>query len=124
MTFDQTSKKWKAYISFEKHKYNLGYFDDEIFAAAIYNYKAREFYGANYRYFNQVDESKYQDQIKMHFNKTPKSSNHRGVSFNKAMGKWVASIKHNKINHFLGYFDDEALAAQAYQLKKEYFIRQ
>jgi hypothetical protein len=35
------------------------------------------------------------------------SSRHRGVSWNKARGKWMAQAQVDGRNHFLGHFDDE-----------------
>ncbi len=37
--------KWQVYITFEKHKYHLGYFVDEYDAALNYDAKARELFG-------------------------------------------------------------------------------
>lgn len=42
------------------------------------------------------------------------SSTFKGVSWNKRAGKWLASIGYEKRRRFLGYFDQEADAALAY----------
>jgi hypothetical protein len=42
------------------------------------------------------------------------SSLYRGVCWAKRERQWVASIKKDKKNCFLGYFSDEKMAAQAY----------
>jgi hypothetical protein len=42
------------------------------------------------------------------------TSGFKGVSFNKRIGRWVASIRHSGARHFLGVFDSAELAAEAY----------
>ncbi len=53
---------------------------------------------------------------------TKGTSKHKGVSWSKKVGRWVAQIKKNYKTYWLGYFDDEADAAAAYNQKaKEMF---
>lgn len=40
-------------------------------------------------------------------------SRHRGVSFHKQSGKWMARGKLNGVEHYLGLYDDEHEAARA-----------
>lgn len=47
-------------------------------------------------------------------NGNPKSSVYRGVSWDRQHNCWHASIRVNGIKEFLGLWDDEELAAQAY----------
>ena len=42
------------------------------------------------------------------------SSQFRGVSLNKASGKWEARIREAGKNHYLGSYNDEATAARAF----------
>jgi hypothetical protein len=42
----------------------------------------------------------------------PKLDGFRGVSWNAASEKWVAQIKHEKVRHYLGSFDDKVEAAK------------
>lgn len=46
-----------------------------------------------------------------------KSSRFKGVTWHKRWNKWVAQIKHEGEVMQLGYFDDEVLAAMAYDAK-------
>jgi hypothetical protein len=45
------------------------------------------------------------------------TSQYKGVHFNKAMGRWEARLVYNGKDIPLGYFDDEASAAKAYDAK-------
>ena len=42
-------------------------------------------------------------------------SNFTGVSWNKRANKWIASIKINNKNKYLGYYSNELEASKAYQ---------
>jgi len=42
------------------------------------------------------------------------TSKYKGVIFDKKAGRYSASIRHNGRRHFLGYFDCEKCAAEAY----------
>lgn len=43
------------------------------------------------------------------------SSNSVGVSWHKEKSKWISQIYHNRKLKFLGYFDTETEASNAYQ---------
>ena len=45
------------------------------------------------------------------------TSKHRGVSWSKKYEKWVAQLRHEKKNHFVGNFSDETEAAKAVNRK-------
>jgi hypothetical protein len=45
------------------------------------------------------------------------TSRFKGVSWHKATGKWAATIHFKRRAFWLGYFDDEAEAARAYDAK-------
>lgn len=46
-----------------------------------------------------------------------KLSRFKGVTWHKHANKWMAQIRHEGELHQLGYFDDEVLAAKAYDRK-------
>lgn len=46
-----------------------------------------------------------------------RSSKYPGVHFDSNKHKWVSKFKHENEYHFIGYFDDEVAAFEAYKLK-------
>ena len=46
-------------------------------------------------------------------------SKYRGVSWSKSNNKWRASIMYNGISYYLGFFDSEIDAENAYESKKQ-----
>jgi hypothetical protein len=52
------------------------------------------------------------------------ASKFKGVCWNRARKKWVASIQHNGKRYDLGYFTDEIAAARAYDKKAAELHRQ
>jgi len=61
------------------------------------------------------------------YNATPRKhsfSKYKGVCWNKKNKKWVVTIRYNKIKYDLGYFDNEIVAAKAYDKKAKEFHRE
>ena len=52
------------------------------------------------------------------------TSMYKGVCFNKRSNKWLAQIQHNRQKIHLGYFNDEAEAARAYDRKASELFRE
>ena len=52
----------------------------------------------------------------------PPSSKHRGVSWDKAAGKWLVRIMRNRVTQILGRFADEEEAAAAYRAADAAFV--
>lgn len=55
-------------------------------------------------------ENQYNQRIRQH------SSRYKGVSWDERRGKWIAQIRINGGNEYLGCFNDEDNAAKAYNL--------
>jgi hypothetical protein len=119
----KSKKKWRAAIKYGSKPHSLGYFEDEEEAARAYDKAVRAQHGEKaqaQRFRMQLnfptkkeqaaEEAKQQQWIKF----GEAGSKYRGVSWNKRCNKWLARIKHDgKLLH-LGYFEDEAEAARAY----------
>lgn len=101
---------WDVSITAHNHRRRIGSFHDERDAARAYDIAARELHG-QFAYVNLPDAP--EDWLPM-----PRvrrvSSRFRGVSWSKKASKWAATIVKNKKQIWLGCFDDEREAAQAY----------
>ncbi|MFE7820556.1 HNH endonuclease [Priestia megaterium] len=101
-------RKWLASVSCQGKKIHIGYYENKLDAAKAYNTKVLELFG-EFAYLNDVDHSGF--VIKP---KAKQSSEHKGVSFNRATNKWRAAIRHKGENVFLGGFYNEDDAARMY----------
>lgn len=104
--------KYEASIGRRENYRYLGTYDTEIEAAIAYNIKAKELYG-EFANLNEIP-TEYEN-VKPRPYKG--SSKYRGVMFHKRIGKWQASIQHNKRRHHLGYFECMHEAARVYNDK-------
>ena len=112
--WDKQCKAWVAKIQNKKKRLNLGYFDNEIDAAIMYNQKAVELFG-EYAWLNPIlDEYKSRIPIRREKAKAECSSPHNGVTWYTPSQKWCARITKNKKTYHLGYFFTEEAAYQAY----------
>ena len=108
--WDKKSKKWKSHITFKGKRKSLGYYDSEIDAAQTYQEARAEI----------VQTGKLSEYWSPKF-----SSKYNGVYWRKDNSKWVAQIRFNKKQKYLGSFPTEEEAHQAYQeAMKKYFSRQ
>lgn len=55
VSYSKERQKFVAYITFQKIRYNLGRYNSEYDAAKAYNTKAMEFYGKDYKHFNDLE---------------------------------------------------------------------
>ena len=107
VSWNKASCRWKARIDYGGARHHLGYFDDEVAAARAYDEAVREQQPAN-------AVTNFDDSGNFNVRQRGKTSQYRGVSWNKVSGKWKAHIDYNSCRHHLGYFKDETEAALAY----------
>jgi hypothetical protein len=100
-------KKWQARVSHNGKMVNLGSsFDTEIAAA-----KAVDVWlGANGR----AAEANFDESGSFVPRVSAESSKYRGVGWSKSHNQWQAQIRVAGKNENLGFFDDEAEAARAF----------
>lgn len=99
VTFHKGSGKWQAHIKIGfKYKY-LGQYSTEEEASAVYERTVKE----------------VENGQEISFKPRKRASNYRGVVLDKWKKKWRAQIGHNGKNKYLGVFDTEIEASNAYQ---------
>lgn len=137
---------WSTVIHKNNVTYNLGCFPSEIEAATRYNIEALRLYdnpmlnevdgktlismedafrivhGDLEAYVERIEKPKKPKQVKKPEEELPRparetSSKYRGISWSKHYKKWIVSIQCEKKHHYIGSFEDEVTAAQAYNQK-------
>jgi len=102
---------WQAYIKVDRKRRHLGYFAVEEAAACAYDAAASAAWGE----FARLNFPDGLDGIGEHARKgAGKSSQYRGVSWNKAVGRWYAHITGANRPRHIGVFAVEEEAARAY----------
>jgi prophage antirepressor-like protein len=125
VSYNSTRKYYVVNIKYNDKTYNLGFHNDEIECAKLYNQQALYFNNhCNTSYelndipnYKTVEKNIYQD---IQDNKlAKKSSKYHGVMFNKKTNKYRTCIVYNKKQMHLGFFTDEIEAAQTYNKKAQ-----
>jgi hypothetical protein len=99
--FHKQNNKWKAQIVTNGKVIALGYYETELDAHGVYC-----------KALTMLDKSI--EEIKEYFAIARFSSNHKGVSFHKQSGKWLARIAIKGKQISLGSYDTEIEAHQVY----------
>jgi hypothetical protein len=103
-------KKWQAQIWHNGKNVNLGSsFDTELAAAKAVDVWLRE--------NGRAAEANFDESGSFVPRVSTKSSKYRGVSWRKDKSQWQAKIKVAGKDENLGFFDDEAEAARAYDTR-------
>lgn len=102
VSWNEVCSKWQAGIQYNGNKTYLGTFTDDLEASNAYQSALSKVKDGS---FNPSD---YKSEF---------TSKHKGVNFHKASGKWMAQIRINGRQKYLGCFSTELEAHQAYQSK-------
>ncbi len=135
VSFDKRRNHWVAYITIDRKNKFIGNFPTEIDAAKARDKIAQLFWGSKaILNFPASKQETYQALINLNqlnsiiskirieariqsrkiFKSKNNSSQYLGVCYIKQRSKWSATIRVNGKVKFLGHFDDEILAAKAY----------
>jgi hypothetical protein len=141
VSWDKCKRKWAAQIIHEQKRQFLGSFDDERKAARAFDKRARKLRGAD-AHGGRAQNGKMWLRLNFPSEREVKGAEARGavlteeeraaatalsvaserqrpsafvgVSWDKQLGKWRATMQHDKKAQHLGSFDDEHEAARAY----------
>lgn len=108
------SDKWVAQIRYNNKVKRIGYFDTKEEAAVAYFIYDKKLNGVfSKTVCPEVSKEVFDSVYKFihSYKKKRSSSKYYGVSFYKKTSKWKAEININKKRYFIGYFDNEDLAA-------------
>lgn len=120
--FDIRKNKWICSIKYNKKSIYIGSFDDEKYAAKMYDVFAKSLF-QEYTKLNFPDEQCLDIDCEEHLlkNKRKIYSKYKGVSYEKRWNKkWRATYCNTKPRKSLGYYMTEIEAAQAYD---DYLIK-
>ena len=102
--WNRAISKWHSYILYNGGRIHLGFFTNEIEASNAYQSALSKIKDGSFIPNNYKDKW---------------TSNYKGVYFHKASDKWVARIRINGRQEYLGIFPTELEAHHAYQKAKE-----
>lgn len=121
VSYSKIGKNWKAEIVKDYLKYNLGHYEKEVQAAIAVNIKAKELYG-EHASMNEVSEKDLKDNLPIVLKnirsltamkeKIKPGSKYKGVK--KTKTAWQARIKYKYVEQYIGTFNTEKEAAEAY----------
>jgi len=127
VSYKRKEGKWVSQIKFKSVQHYLGIYHTPEEAARVYDIRAREYYGerttcANFASDKEAREACIEASKRngTEFiepdkeNKRAPTSSYRGVSFKNKDQKWVSQIRHSGKQFYLGIFETEIAAAQAY----------
>ncbi len=112
VSFDKARGKYSASIGVHGEQISLGRFSTAEEASQAYEDAVRRYHG-EFAY-SQSAGSVPLATVQATAERPQYSSTHRGVVWNKRLGKWISNIVVNGRSIHLGTFSDETAAARAY----------
>ena len=107
VSYDNVRSKWKVGISYKRKWVHLGYYKNEL--------DASDRYVSILNYIRKNDITLYEFEKYLGKVELSKTSKHVGVSWNKDCGIWRSFIGIDGKQVYLGRFDTETEASEAYQ---------
>jgi hypothetical protein len=102
--------RWRAEITINYKRMNLGTYDTQEEAAKAYNVTAVSLVG-EFAYLNPVDHDGFKINVKQ------KTSKYRGVSYREDSKKFLVKVTKDRVPYRLGLYKSEIDAAKAYNEK-------
>lgn len=119
VSFSKEKKKWSSQIKGNTNLLHLGFFYNEIEAAAAYNLIAKLIF-KEYALLNNIDfdyTDEFVSKVTTTYNKALNrtfASYFIGVTFDKRSSKWQARLCYDYKQFYIGYYKTEKEAALAY----------
>lgn len=125
VSYDKRRDSWNAKVQYQEQVIHLGSYQSAEYAARVYDAAARNYFQDFVGQLNFPDEN-HDLAILTRARLLPShnTSGYRGVCYDKNRHKWMASIRVNRRNIYLGRFDDPQEAAKAYdEAARQHFGR-
>lgn len=110
VSWHKVRSAWSAQIGVDYRLVHLGLYESPEDAAIVYNHAAIKYHG-DFARLNDIPDWSTMHPVKRGANKT---SQYKGVSWHKMRGRWQSKIYKDGTHYFLGLFDTEEEARDAY----------